>query len=564
MTDKKEIKPDLPGAICFQVMDGEKELSFEDILSDQRTVQGEVWVNRQALCMAGGINDLLESNRNWELLLRIAKLYRIVQADIRRMSAYHLQETEWMKLEPDHSVIDTKVRTEWKTNCYLVGRYKREILETGLFDTMVTKIIADGGQQAVEVLEQMLKCCKAYYRLYDNTQPILIYTGEEICYHVLDTFAKSLGKALQNAGNHVIYFNIAEQELSELSAYVGMRLKAVVGMQTYVFSLKRKDGRYLHDFIQAPIYHFIFDHPVWLRNHLLQGPKKMMILTPDANYAAFVREFYPYPARFLPPAGQSGYYGQEQRQYEISFLGTYDDSLLDDLKELYKNNRKKAHMVSRYILFMRQYLQGTPEKALQRLLDYYKVCCTKEEFEQQFAGVKWVMLKLAHYYRKKTVETLLKEGITLHVFGDSWKNSLLCKYPSLICHEQAIGEQALEVYGNSKLTLNIMTWHKDGFTERIANAMLQKSVVVTDWTCYLENNFTDDQEIIIFKLDQLRGLPQRISRLLADDGRRKGMAEQAYQKAVKYHTWERRAKQLFNLKNDLENGFFENKNKNCL
>ena len=201
---------------------------------------------------------------------------------------------------------------------------------------------------------------------------------------------------------------------------------------------------------------------------------------------------------------------------------------------------------------------------MQRLLDYYKVCCTKEEFEQQFAGVKWVMLKLAHYYRKKTVETLLKEGITLHVFGDSWKKSALCKYPSLICHEQAIGEQALEVYGNSKLTLNIMTWHKDGFTERIANALLQKSVVVTDWTCYLENNFTDDQEIIIFKLDELRGLPQRISRLLADDCRRKGMAEQAYQKAVKYHTWERRAKQLFNLKNDLENGFFENKNKNCL
>lgn len=547
MEDKKEMKPDMPGAVCFQMTDGKKELLFEEILSDQMAIQGEVWVNRQALCMAGGINDLLESDRNWELLLRIAKLYRIVQADSRRKSEYDLQEKEWMKLEPDYPMANTEVQAQWKTNCYLVGRYKREILETGLFDKMVMKIIADGGQQAAEVLEQMLKGCKAYYRFYDNTQPILIYTGEEICYHVLDTFAKSLGQALQNAGNHVIYFNLAKQELSELSAYVGMRLKAVVGMQTYVFSLKRKDGRYLHDLIHAPLYHFIFDHPVWLRNHLLQGPEKMMVLTPDANYAAFVQEFYPYQARFLPPAGENGYYGQEQRRYDISFLGTYDDSLLDDLRELYKADRKKAHMVSRYILFMRQDLQGTPEKAFQRLLDYYDVCCTKEEFEEQFAGVKWVMLKLAHYYRKKTVEALLKEGITLHVFGDSWKNSTLCKYPSLICHEQAIGEQALEVYGNSKLALNIMTWHKDGFTERIANAMLQKSVVVTDWTGYLENNFTDDQEIIIFNLDQLRGLPQRINRLLEDDVQRMEMAKRAYQKALKFHTWDQRARQLLDM-----------------
>lgn len=545
--EKEEIKLDVPGAVCFRTMDGENTLSFVDILSDQRTVEGEVWVNKQSLCMAGGINDLLESGRIWELLLRIAKRWRVVQADCRRKMEYKLLENEWMKLETGNPMSDTEGQTEWKTKCYLIGRYKQEILEAGLFDAMVMKMVTDGGQQAVEVLEQMLKGCKEYYRLYSNTQPILIYTGEQICYHVLDIFARNLGKALQEAGNHVIYFNIAKQELAELSVYVGMRLKAVVGMQTYIFSLKGKDGRYIHDLIKAPIYHFVFDHPVWLRNHLLQGPKKMMVLTPDANYAEFVRKFYPCYAQFLPPAGQARFYGQEQRQYDISFLGTYDDSLLEDLKELYKNNREKAYMVCRYILYMRQNLQGTPEKAFEKLLNYYGICCTQKEFEEQFASVRWVVLKLAHYYRKKTVESLLQAGITLHVFGDSWKNSPLCKYPSLVCHDQAIGDQALEVYGNSKLTLNIMTWHKDGFTERIANAMLQKSVVVTDWTCYLEKNFKNDQEIVIYNMDRLEVLPQRIKRLIMDDSHRTELAEQAYQKAIKYHTWDQRAKQLLHM-----------------
>lgn len=563
---KKESNTDQLGAVCFQTIDGEKKVSFEQILSNQMTVQGEVWVNRQALCAAGGINDLLDAGRNWELLLRIAKQWQVVQADIRCKVEYELQDIEWIKLEPDE-IPATAGQTEWQTICYLIARYKQELLKTGLFNDLVMRVITDGGKQAVDTLEQMLKGLKVYDRLYNNTQPILIYIGEEICYHVLDTFARGLGRALEEAGNHVIYFDIAKQQLSELSAYIGVRLKAVIGMQTYVFSLKSKDGRYIHDFIDAPVYHFIFDHPVWLRNHLLRGPKNMLVLTPDANYAAFVQTYYPYQARFLPPAGQAGFYGQDNRKYDISFLGTYDDSLLDDLKELHKKNSKKAHMVSRYILYMRQDLSGTPEKAFERLLGDYGIHCTKEEFEEQFAGVRWVMLKLAHYYRKKTVETILQAGITLHVYGDSWKNSPLCKYKSMICHEQAVGEQALEVYGHSKLTLNIMTWHKDGFTERIANAMLQKSVVVTDWTSYLEKNFADNEEIVIFKLDQLRELPRRILNLLADDGRRMELAERAYQKAAEHHTWNQRAQQLRVIMKDeagKQGFFFENKNKNCV
>lgn len=537
------------GAICFQKMAGEKQISFEEILLNESLVQGEIWTARRALCAAGGINDQLNSKRNYELLLRIAKQFDILYVNEEKKNEYLRDKKNWKRLEPDEDFKENLSNLcTWKTDCYLISRYKKELMEMQCFDDAVNGVVLHGGEQAVKYLEMMLLESEEYYKIYDSTQPILIYVGDDICYQVLDTFARSLGNAFLELGYHVIYFDMSKQKMEDIVDYVGVRLKAVIGMQTYMFSVKKNDGSYLHDAIGAAEYHFIFDHPVWLRNHLAHGPKQMTVLTPDGNYAAFVEKYYGHKARFFPPAGQEDfYYGQEHRTYDIAFLGTYGDSLLGELRELRKNDKKKAFIVSRYILYMRQNISNTPEQALERLLAYYGLSCTKEEFERQFYSLRWTILKLAHYYRRKTVEVLLKAGLNIHVFGNSWKGSPLCKYPGLIYHEQAVGEQALKVYGNSKLSLNIMTWHKDGFTERIANAMLQKSVVVTDRTVYLEKNFADGEEMLIFGLDNLKELPERVKALLGDEEQRKKIAECGYRKAKKGHTWYKRAEQLLEL-----------------
>lgn len=594
--------------ILLDIKGARRDLIFEEILLDETLIQGELWVSKKALSDVGGINHLLCAKKNYELLLRIAKKYRVVlitegaeeqsaQENIykKTLSAeqqsqrcekalgveQQLDQYSFQRLEPEIYVQEPEVHGQepevhgnklevhgqepevhgkkpeiyenepeiygWKTDCYIISRYKSELLAIGCFDEAVKGVLWEGGGQAESYLEGMLSGSQEYYRIYDYTQPVLIYAGDEICYHVLDTFARNLGKALLEHGCSVIYFDMAKQPMEEITAFVRRRLKAVIGMQTYLFSAKKKDGSFIHDAIGAPEYYFVFDHPVWLRHHLTNVPKQMTVLTPDGNYAAFIEKYYKHPARFLPPAGQEQYYGQQNRVYDISFLGTYRDSLLDELKALRKNDKKRAYFINRFILYMRMDIAGTPERALEKLLEYYHMTYTDEEFEQQFFGVRWTILRLAHYYRGKVLKTLLQAGFTIHVFGDSWKECPLCAYEGLVCHEQAVGEQALQVYGSSKLSLNIMTWHKDGFTERIANAMLQRSVVVTDRTTYLEQNFVNEQELLIFGLDRINELPQKIKSLLEDDRRREKIAESGYQKAKKEHTWYRRAGQLLEL-----------------
>ena len=86
-----------------------------------------------------------------------------------------------------------------------------------------------------------------------------------------------------------------------------------------------------------------------------------------------------------------------------------------------------------------------------------------------------------------------------------------------------------------------MAWHKDGFTERIANSMLYRSIVVSDRSICLEEQYKDGEELILFDLMDLSRLPDQIRTLLQDDKRREEIAERAYQRAIAEDTWDQRA-----------------------
>ena len=138
-------------------------------------------------------------------------------------------------------------------------------------------------------------------------------------------------------------------------------------------------------------------------------------------------------------------------------------------------------------------------------------------------------------------------GINVHVFGNTWDESPLRGHSALIRHEAVYGKDALKVYARTKLSLNVMRWHKDGFTERIANAMLQKALVITDKTAYLENNFTDGEDILLFNLNHLQGIPAQIKELLTCEEKRKRIADNGFKKALQQHTWKNRAVKILEM-----------------
>ena len=93
----------------------------------------------------------------------------------------------------------------------------------------------------------------------------------------------------------------------------------------------------------------------------------------------------------------------------------------------------------------------------------------------------------------------------------------------------------------SKISLNIMSWHKDGLTERILNAMLCQSAVLSDRSGILEDIFVNGRDLVLFSLKGIDELPLLVKELLSDEERLWKIAFSGYEKARQNHQWKNRA-----------------------
>ncbi len=394
-------------------------------------------------------------------------------------------------------------------------------------------------------------------------KPILIYKESPVCYNVLNHFADQLGNAFIQLGETVEYYNAMEQKEAGLAAYAGREYKAVIGFQSYLFDIYLpKAGVYLHDLIKGPKINFQFDHPIWMKQHYVRMPQNCYIATHDRNYAAFIEKYYPRinGTIIATPGGckrkLSGEAAAleekvveidriwEQKKYGITFVGTYAN--YRNYLPIIRGSEKMVKQIAAHFLFyMKLHPDITAESALEASLMADGIRLSQEDFLEVLDGVKPMIYCIMSYYREKVVEAILAEGIELEVYGDSWRQSPFSNHQGLHIHPEVTVEESLMVMEESRISLNVMAWHKDGFTERIANSMLNNSVVLTDKSTFLQENFTDGEDILLYDLLHLDRMTKTIKRYLDEPGNAlKKIAAKAYDKAEEKYTWKQTAEEL--------------------
>ena len=192
-------------------------------------------------------------------------------------------------------------------------------------------------------------------------------------------------------------------------------------------------------------------------------------------------------------------------------------------------DRRDRFFANRFLLIMRKNPRLTAEEAFSQTLDFYGVTCGDAEFLELFYKMRRVIFCVMHYYRCRIIKSILKSGLTLHVFGDCWKRSPFFGEPGLICHADVTMEESMEVWRKSKLSLNVMSWHKGGFTERMANIMLSKAALVTDETSYLNGRFSDGEDLIVFRLKEWETLPELLKGYFNQPEKIQMIAENGYE-----------------------------------
>lgn len=529
----------------YQLIETQDKSIFFQLLFNEHLCSGDIAVPDKWIREAGGINHRLGSKRKYELMLRIAQIhgYTIQKTDIR--PAY---EHTVLKDEPETSIIESL-----KTDCYMIARYSKLLQERGEFDVAVSEVLAQssklGCQEEVLVcLEGMLKRERGFCLLEEAVSPVLIYKGSGVCNNLLNIFAEQFGNALEEQGILVEYFDESREPITNLTRYIGRYFRAVFGVQTYLFQIKMADGvTFFHDKINGPKIHLVLDHPIWMKNQLLKMNTDYYILSHDRNYARFIEQFYHIQTVHFPIPGIQKKEQICQKIYDLTFVGAMGD-YRQQIYEVRKMDRWDRFLANRFLTVMRKEKNLSAEQAFQKVYEFYRCKYEPEEFLETFYKMRKLIYLVMDYYRYKILETILDNGIIIDVFGDSWKDSKLAeKYPNLICHPSVTVEESLEIYAQSKISLNVMSWHKDGFTERVANIMLSHTVLLTDWTRYLEENYKNGQELLMFSLDELGKLPDIITDSLQKPQMLEQIAEAGYAKTKVIHTWKYQTKQILHF-----------------
>lgn len=431
------------------------------------------------------------------------------------------------------------------TFAYIARLHMVRLQAQGILDDVFSRLIdfmveLGCSQEFSDVMGVMLDSFAEFEKLARNTAPYLIFVGDDTCYSVPKRFAAALSDELADLGQAVITTDGRHGEWNVgggSNIAVPPVLKGVVGYQMEV--LEREIFRKM----ACPKYQFWFDNPIYFTDMFHDLPKEYYILSQDADYADYIKRHYGTEhAIQFPPAGEdAGYAGNQDRPYDVVFIGSYRnqwnvDAFTDEERKFYEY--MKSHPDVNFEEGYRQYLKEDASAG---------PSYDNDEIRNGLEGVKNACRAVTSYYRDAVIRTLTAAGIHVHVYGDTWQNFHPEQEENLIRHPKVSVEESLEVLGHAKIGLNIMTWHKAGMTERIANIMLSGAVCLSDESCYLREHYSDGEELLLFRLSELSDLPQKVLGLLRGEDLRRRMAAKAYERAKEEHTWRKRAKEFLTL-----------------
>ncbi len=561
--------------ICYTsyLPEGEERIiTFVELLLDDNWAAGTIECPEKIYFDIGDMNHRLKGKQNYEFLLRAVQKYPL--RAVGTSSGNDLSDCQNDEFDG------------YRTDCYIAGKYQKELSSLRYYTTVINELMtkARGFSDpigAISWLRKMITHSLDYYEIDDDTQPILVYRDGDACHNVPASFANGLAQALHSCRQRVILWDVAgEEDCKSLAQFIeGKRFKAIIGIQSRLFLSSYLSGGgsgFLHDLVGGPKYNIIMDHPISIRRLFDNPPHNYYVLVHDRNYQLFIKKYWPkVKDSFCFPLGGMGssdifpkakcigggrddetFSRKQMKQYDIIFIGSCQN-YRNVLKIIYNMREPYRILAARLLHMMRWNPDYTAERALHEVLDNYGIQASDNDFLNTLEALKCVTACVSGYYREKVVRAFLDAGMELHVYGKDWETAPLAKHKYIRCHPEIDVGESLRIMQQAKISINVMSWHKDGFTERILNGMLAGAVVVSDRSTRLEEEFVDGEDIILFNLANIRELPSRVKELLSDEERLKRIAANGEKKVREKHLWIHRAKELLNIIDNQTEGGIE-------
>ncbi|HLI30683.1 MAG TPA: glycosyltransferase [Terriglobia bacterium] len=149
-----------------------------------------------------------------------------------------------------------------------------------------------------------------------------------------------------------------------------------------------------------------------------------------------------------------------------------------------------------------------------------------------------------YYYRAKMLEAF--KGYDLKIWGNSYprwlKSPMRASYPGIYVAE----EEKARAFNAAKIVINTMHYGEiEGVNCRLFEAAGCGAFQIADWKPALADLFEPEHEIVTFRT--LRELKEKIDYYLARPDERREIADRAYIRAHRDHTYEKRLQMMFEV-----------------
>lgn len=368
----------------------------------------------------------------------------------------------------------------------------------------------------------------------------LFYNASNMCYGTLNFFALQVEDTLKRHGIQV------EKIIKLDSGMVSKKFDAFIGFNSTLTSIKMNNGTYVMDFFQCPFFNIIVDPPYYHNAILDSHMDNLYCIFLDEEHVEYCKQYY-LPCKSVEMGYLIGPIGNEipYEKKEIDVLFTGGLYSFEEIKENYLEELP-GELAQELFSYLIECGINFPEystvEAMEIWLEDHKCEISPNDFNMLMGSVGCkAEYYLRGYYRQKVILALLESGITVHVAGGGWERLLVkAEYKENLIHMGSMDmQQTGDITANSKILLNVMPWFKNGIHDRIPTAMYNGAVCVTDSSTYIDSNFQDMENIVLYNLKEIDKLPAKVKWLLDNQTEAKRIAESGRRKASFEYTWDK-------------------------
>lgn len=382
-------------------------------------------------------------------------------------------------------------------------------------------------------------------------------------YDTLDLFTYELKREFDALGYESMVFDVRDMShgLQQLAEFAAKPVKAVITFNNLGFNMELRAGCNIWEELQIPCINILMDHPFCYKNALDHAPSNAIVLCTDRNHMRYLQRFYPE----IPVTGYLPHAGKElpeekrpltERSIDVLYAGnlskTFAENIMPDLSKYKEFDAEDLCREVYEDLIAHPY--KTTEQAIEEALDSLGLAFSERELKDIIADLHFIDLYAVSYYREKTVQVIVEQGISVQIYGAGWENCSWIHRPNVSYGGKIPAEKVVAKMRDAKFVLSTMTWFKDGTHDRVFNGMLQGAVAVSDTSGYMKEEFCgfrdercmedDKRELVFFELEELDRLPAQLKELLDQEKVAQQIADRGYKKAKQFHTWRVRALEL--------------------